>query len=236
MWDAKLLIDCGLTGKKAFERMAVHDRDARELTAVLVSHDHRDHVRGVGVLARRCRIPIFATGGTWEVLPRKGVGLIPDRRSFVAGDTLLFGETRVETIPTPHDGEDGVAFVVEAEGRRLGVFTDLGHPFPGLAEALASTDLSYVESNYDPAMLESGPYPIHLQERIRGDAGHISNEEAARLGREAASGRLTRVVLCHLSQENNTPERALRTAHAEDGAGLRFEIAGRYGTSDLFEV
>jgi phosphoribosyl 1,2-cyclic phosphodiesterase len=213
--DAKLLIDCGLTGKKAFERMAVHDRDARELTAVLVSHDHRDHVRGVGVLARRCRIPIFATGGTWEVLPRKGVGLIPDRRSFVAGDTLLFGETRVETIPTPHDGEDGVAFVVEAEGRRLGVFTDLGHPFPGLAEALASTDLSYVESNYDPAMLESGPYPIHLQERIRGDAGHISNEEAARLGREAASGRLTRVVLCHL---------------------LRFEIAGRYGTSDLFEV
>jgi phosphoribosyl 1,2-cyclic phosphodiesterase len=122
--DAKLLIDCGLTGKKAFERMAVHDRDARELTAVLVSHDHRDHVRGVGVLARRCRIPIFATGGTWEVLPRKGVGLIPDRRSFVAGDTLLFGETRVETIPTPHDGEDGVAFVVEAEGRRLGVIRD----------------------------------------------------------------------------------------------------------------
>jgi phosphoribosyl 1,2-cyclic phosphodiesterase len=234
--DARLLFDCGLTGKKALDRMAVHGRHPRDLTAVVVSHDHRDHVRGIGVLARRWRVPVLATTGTCEVLPRKGVGWIPDLRTFSAGERLRFGRTVVETVPTPHDGLDGVAFVVEADGVRLGIFTDLGHLFPGLDEALGETDVSYVESNYDAVMLETGAYPLHLKDRIRGPGGHISNEEAAALLRGSSGGRLGLAVLSHLSQENNRPEIAHETVRTSGPPELELRLAGRYGASDLFHV
>jgi phosphoribosyl 1,2-cyclic phosphodiesterase len=234
--DANLLFDCGLTGRKAAERMAVHDRDPGGLTAVLVSHDHRDHVRGVGVIARRHRVPVHASTGTAEALGGKGVGWIPDLRTFRSGETLVFGATRIETISTPHDGTDGVAFVVEADGARLGIFTDLGHPFPGLEDAVASADVAYVESNYDPEMLERGPYPEHLRARIRGPGGHLSNEEATAVVRAGRASRLRRVVLCHLSQENNAPDVALETYRRLHPDGPLPSLAGRWSTSDLLAV
>ncbi len=234
--DASFLVDCGLTGKKAQERMAVHDRHPKNLTAVIVSHDHRDHTCGVGVISRRFEVPIHASVGTARSMPKKGCGHIPKLHEFTAGDTLVFGETRVETIPTPHDGTDGVAFVVEGDGVRLGVFTDLGHPFPGLLEAIASTDACYIESNYDVAMLDNGGYPEILKERIRGDGGHISNDEAADLAREAAKGRLKRYILSHLSGENNAPDVALETAREKCPEDLILHLAGRYSTSEVFEI
>ena len=234
--DARLLFDCGLTGKKAQERMAVHDRHPRDLTAVMVTHDHRDHTAGVGVIARRFEVPVHASTGTAEAMTRKGVGWIPELHTFSAGSTVIFGGTCVETIPTPHDGTDGVAFIVEENGTRLGVFTDLGHPFPGLIEALGSVDAVYLESNYDVVMLETGGYPEHLRERIRGEGGHLSNDEAAALAREAATGRLNHYILSHLSGENNAPDVAVATARARCPDDLLITLAGRYGTSDLFEV
>jgi phosphoribosyl 1,2-cyclic phosphodiesterase len=234
--DANLLFDCGLTGKKTAERMDVHDRHPRDLTAVLVSHDHRDHIKGVGVLARRFGIPIFTTIGTRGILPKKGVGHIPDLRDFRAGETLEFGATRVETISTPHDGIDGVAFVVEENGSRLGIFTDLGHVFPGLVKVLEGTDAAYVESNYDVRMLECGAYPAHLRARIRGPGGHISNVEAADIACEAANGRLRRLILSHISEENNAPDVALGTARARLPEGMDLALAGRYETSPIFTV
>jgi phosphoribosyl 1,2-cyclic phosphodiesterase len=234
--DAKLLFDCGLTGRKTAERLEVHDRRANDLTAVFVSHDHRDHVKGVGVVARRFKVPVYASNGTCEALGGKGVGWIPDLRSFAAGETIELGTTRVETLATPHDGADGVAFIVESDGRRVGVFTDLGHAFPGLVDAVATTDLTYLESNYDEAMLERGPYPEHLRARIRGPGGHLSNDEAAEIAAAASEGRLRRVVLCHLSQENNAPDVALATFRQRLPGGPRLGLAGRWSTSDAFVV
>jgi phosphoribosyl 1,2-cyclic phosphodiesterase len=234
--DCRLLFDCGLTGKKTAERMEVHGRHPRDLTAVVVSHDHRDHIKGVGVLARRWKIPVCATGVTGGLLTRKGTGHIPDLRTFESGETLLFHGTRVETIPTPHDGVDGVAFVVESDGERLGIFTDVGYPFDAMRKALASVDAAYVESNYDVHMLETGTYAPDLKERIRGAGGHLSNVEAAELALEALNGRLRLVILSHLSQENNAPDTALETFRKILPDGTPLGLAPRFGTSDLFEV
>jgi phosphoribosyl 1,2-cyclic phosphodiesterase len=127
---------------------------------------------------------------------------------------------------------DGVAYVISAAGKRLGILTDLGHPFPGLVETIAGLDAAFLESNYDPGLLRNGPYPADLKERIAGPGGHLSNPECATLAREAASGgRLRRLVLAHLSGENNAPELALETAAGLADRGVRVDLAGRDAAS-----
>src|SRR5690606_35401006 len=118
------------------------------------------------------------------------LGKMGEIRFFRAGETVELDSLRIETVPTPHDGVDGVGVVVDDGARRLGILTDLGHVFPGLAEVVASLDAVFLESNYDPQMLDEGAYPLFLKERIRGSGGHLSNQEAAVLLRDAAQGRL----------------------------------------------
>jgi phosphoribosyl 1,2-cyclic phosphodiesterase len=142
----------------------------------------------------------------------------------------------VRTIPTPHDAADGVAFVVEFDGKRLGIFTDLGHPFDRLRDALNACDAAYLESNYDPLMLEAGSYPALLKARIRGDGGHISNDEAAGLLYERRGPRPRWIALAHLSQENNRPDVALATHRKILGNDFPLHVAGREGPTDLLHV
>ena len=147
---------------------------------------------------------------------------------FAAGGAIDFGTVRVETLPTPHDASDGVAFVVDDGEQRLGILTDLGHCFAGLGELVATLDAVIIESNYDPKMLAEGPYPVFLQERIRGPHGHLSNFEAAQLVRDWASPRLKWACLGHLSEHNNLPELALSTARKTLGQYLPVRTASRY--------
>ena len=174
----RLLFDAGISGKQARGRMAVHGRDIRAVDALLISHDHNDHTRCAGVYQRLFGLPIYATEPTFHAVNGQ-FGQVRDVRHFVAGQRLRFGDVTVHTFPTPHDATDGVAFVVEHAGKRLGIMTDLGHPFEALRDMLADVDAAYLESNFDPVMLEEGPYPPHLKQRIRGAGGHLSNEEAA---------------------------------------------------------
>jgi phosphoribosyl 1,2-cyclic phosphodiesterase len=229
-----LLFDAGISGKQARTRMEQHDRSIRDVDALLLSHDHADHVRCAGIYQRLFGIPIFATEPTYNAI-RRQIGAVSDVRHFAAGQSLDFGSVVVHTVSTPHDACDGVAFVVESGGRRLGIFTDLGHPFAGLAELLAGVDAAYLESNYDPVMLEEGPYPVYLKERIAGPHGHLSNAEAAELVR--ASGRRHRwIALAHLSEHNNDPDVALQTHRAIGGLNGNLTIASRYGVSEVLEL
>jgi phosphoribosyl 1,2-cyclic phosphodiesterase len=163
------------------------------------------------------------------------LGRVHDVRHFHAGQSLSFGPVTVHTHPTPHDAADGVVYVVESRGKRLGIFTDLGHPFRGLAKLLASVDAAYLESNYDPVMLEEGPYPAFLKARIRGPGGHLSNEESAELVRRC-SGRHKWIALAHLSEQNNHPDLALETHRSILGNSQRLTVAGRYCVSELLRV
>jgi len=230
----RLLFDAGISGKQAALRLAARGRDIRHVDAVILSHDHGDHTRSAGIFQRKFGLPLYVTRPTLAACAA-GLGRLDAVRHFDAGATLRFGDVAVHTIPTPHDGADGVAFVVESAGRRLGILTDLGHPFAELAEAVASVHAAYLESNYDPRMLAEGWYPEFLKRRIRGDGGHLANEEAADLVRR--HGRhLAWVALSHLSENNNTPDLAAATFHDVVGAAFPCHVASRYEVGEPREV
>jgi len=230
----RLLIDAGISGKLAEGRMRVHGRDIRDVHAVLISHDHSDHVRCAGVYQRRYHLPIYISRPTFHAV-NGSLGQVSDIRYFQAGQTLCFNGVTVHTIPTPHDATDGVVFVIEHEGKRLGILTDLGHAFPGLYQLLESLDAAYIESNYDPDMLENGPYPWHLQQRIRGPGGHLSNAESADLIK-AAGLKLRWAALAHLSHENNHPDLAFETHRRRIGQYFPLHLASRYDVTPVMEV
>jgi len=233
---ARLIFDAGISGKRAEQRLAACGRDIRDVNAVILSHDHADHVSCAGIYQRKFGLPIFATAKTLRAAGRYALGPIEDVRHFKAGKSLAFGSVTVETVRTAHDGADGVVFVVDDGRSRLGILTDLGHVFGGLKEVVESLDAVLVESNYDPDMLESGPYPDFLKRRIRGPGGHISNIEAAELLAAAAGKRMKWACLAHLSEQNNRPELALRTHRRILGDKLFLTVAGRYAATGPMEV
>jgi len=233
----RLLFDAGISGKQARERLAHHDIEIEGVDALLISHDHVDHSRSIGVYQRKFRLPVYVTAETLRAAAaRHAIGELSDVCHFRAGATLRFGTVAVETIPTPHDGADGVAFVVDDGRSRLGILTDLGHVFAGLDGVIRSLDAVLLESNYDPRMLASGSYPPMLKHRIRGPGGHLSNVEAAELLLDAATRRLRWACLAHLSHENNTPGLALATHRRVLGSALPLCVATRYGASEVMQL
>ncbi len=233
----RLLVDAGISGIQMETRLAAHGIDACQIDGLLISHDHSDHVRSMGVFQRKYGMPVYVTERTILAARRRNrLGLIDDVRCFSSGTAWRIGALTVETIPTPHDSVDGVGFVFDDGCNRLGVLTDLGHAFPGLAEVLRSLDAVLLESNYDPQMLEAGPYPENLKRRIRGPQGHLSNGEAAELLSDAFRGRLRWACLAHLSEQNNDPRLALQTHHQIVGAEHPVSVASRYEASPMFAV
>ena len=233
----KLLFDAGISGVAAEERLSSHGRDIRSVDALIISHDHSDHIRSAGIFQRKYGIPLFVTPRTLAASQtRCSLGKLKEVQHFRAGAALRFGDVTVQTIPTPHDGEDGTIFVIECGARRLGIMTDLGHVFQDLGRTIASLDAVFLESNYDPKMLADGPYPRYLKMRIKGPGGHISNQEAAELLAGAAGSRLRWACLSHLSEENNSPDLALRTHREVLGNDLSLCVASRYRVSDVLIV
>ena len=171
-----LLFDAGISGSRVRQRLALHDRDAADVDAVLISHDHVDHSRNMGILHRKFHLPIYVTAKTYRAASRYELGEIKELRHFCSGETLRFGKVKVETIPTPHDSVDGVAFVVDDGKHRLGILTDLGHVFNDLIDIIGSLDAVLLESNYDPDMLAGGRYPEWLKNasKARADTFPIS--------------------------------------------------------------
>lgn len=231
----RLLFDAGISGACAERRMAAYGRDIRDVDAVIISHDHVDHVRSAGIFQRKFGLPVYMTlptqQATWCSL-----GRLSDVRHFTSGDALSFGHVVVHTVRTAHDAADGVAFVVESEGKRLGILTDLGHPFGGLAELISSVDAAYLECNYDPEMLEFGQYPDSLKARIRGAGGHLSNDESHDLVRSCGRRRPKWIAVAHLSQDNNRPDLAVSAVRQAVGTSYPVYHASRYESSELLEL
>ena len=232
--DARLLFDAGLSGRAVRDRLSEHDRDVADIDALLISHNHSDHVSGAGVLNRAHGTVLYMTHRTWAAAKAK-LGAVTDVHRYLPGADLRFGNTLVQTIGTPHDGKGPVIFVVCWRGKRLGVFTDLGHRFGQLDELVGRLDALYLESNYDPEMLENGPYPSWLKKRIVGDGGHLSNLEAAQLVRDCGQ-RLQLLILAHLSEQNNHPDLAMTTARSNITGDLPIAVASRTAASRMFVV
>ena len=232
-----LLFDAGISGRMAQRRMTAHDRDIRDVDAVIISHCHSDHVRCAGIYQRKFGLPVYITSRTHATAARWcDLGKLSDVRYFCSGECLRFSDVLVHTVRTAHDAVDGVAFVIECRDRRLGILTDLGHPFRGLRNILESVDAAYLECNYDPAMLEAGSYPASLKARIKGPGGHLSNEDSAGLLRDCGRSRPRWIAVAHLSENNNTPELATDTQRQVVGRDYPVHHASRYDASELLEV
>lgn len=233
--EVRLLFDAGISARRANQRLSRHHREMRHVSALILSHAHGDHTRCAPIYQRVWGMPIHGTPATLaSIAPIFGARR--DLRTFEPGEALEIDGVRVETIPTPHDAEQSVAFVIDHGGRRLGLFTDLGGPIDAIASALPTLDAVYLESNYDPDLLASGPYPEHLKARICGGGGHLSNEQSAHLLRRCARPRLQWAALAHLSEHNNHPQLALRTHRDILGDDFPLWIASRTEVSPLMPV
>jgi phosphoribosyl 1,2-cyclic phosphodiesterase len=202
----RLLVDCGLTAREAARRLQRRTGWAPEaLSAILLTHEHGDHVRGAAVLARAYDIPVWMSAGTAAALGGHG---IPQARLFQCGESFAIDDLAVQPYPVAHDALEPCQFVVGDGARRLGMLSDAGSLSPAVECALAGCDALLLECNYDEDMLARGPYPPVLKRRIAGPRGHLGNGQAAELLRRIDAARLQHVVAVHISAHNNTPRLA----------------------------
>ncbi len=240
--EHRILIDIGLSAKKIESLLREKGIEPGTITAVFVTHEHADHIAGVGVWARRYKVPVMATAGTWKGM-EKIIKEIPGELRFeiVSGKGYRMSDLRIEAIPTMHDANDPCCYTIESDGGKISVITDTGMVTERMLEHLSLSDLAVLESNHDINMLLTGPYPEPLKHRIRGNFGHLSNEDC---GLAIASVRGVNpnatFLLGHLSEENNTPDLALRTVRdivtARRGESGQIDLTSRYGSTDLYEI
>ena len=204
--ETRLLIDAGLSARELTARLASIGVAATDLNGILVSHEHLDHCRGLGPLARRHQLPVYLHGETRRALP--GLGRLDDHREFEAGDVWTFRDLQITTIPLTHDAVAPVGFCIESGAGKVGLVTDLGIATRLVADRLQGCRALVVEANHDETMLRDGPYPWPLKQRIRSNHGHLSNTAAAHLLDELLWDGLEAVFLAHLSETNNLPHLA----------------------------
>lgn len=209
--DHAILIDNGLSFRQLKLRAAAAGESLDSLRAVFVTHEHGDHVNGVGTLARSHNLPVYMTAGTRENLPRI-VGKLPCVEVFEGGEAIETGGMRVASFNVAHDAADPVSYTVEAGGVKLGIAADLGHASAVVRTKLCGSNALILESNHCPEMLRQGSYPPAIQQRIRGWHGHMSNQEACSLLAKLAHDGLDIVVLVHISESNNSPNLAYAMA------------------------
>ena len=202
--DAMILIDNGLSFKQLSLRANQVGIALDSLDAIVVTHEHGDHVLGIGVLTRKIKVPVYMTKGTFANLPTS-LGHLGDIEFFEAGDTLHIKDLEVISFSVTHDAADPVGFVVRSGGAQFGLATDLGHVSELVKRRLAGSHALVIESNYCPEMLRKGDYPPKIQQRIRGRHGHLSNEEMCSLLHSLLHDTLQHVILVHISENNNTP-------------------------------
>jgi phosphoribosyl 1,2-cyclic phosphodiesterase len=227
--DHAFLFDAGISAKCAGERLASLGKNITDVDALFITHEHSDHIQCAAIFAKKFHLPIYLTHKTYaRAKKRFRLDGLPELVFFSAGDVLNFGTSVIQSIPTPHDAVDGCVYTVQDQKHKVGIFTDLGHVFSELENVLPTLDGLYIESNYDPTMLRTGKYPESLKRRISGPGGHISNKDAANLIADHASERLQWVCIGHLSEENNSPEKALATHRHRLGCFLPIGVASRY--------
>jgi len=207
-----LLVDAGLSGKEVTKRLEQNGIEASELTGILVTHEHKDHIKGVGVLSRRFDLPVFATEGTWQGMEQE-IGEIAEhnKKHLELGECREIGDIKVEVLATSHDALEPAAFAFHHHKASLGMATDTGKITPSIRKNVVGCNALILEANHDAKMLRQGPYPFYLKKRIASVVGHLSNQMSGEALAEFISSKTHKVLLAHLSAENNHPSLALET-------------------------
>lgn len=211
--DSAVLVDCGITGKAAECELARAGVNPSDIDAIIVTHEHVDHISGVGILCRRFSIPVYATLGTWKAMIDSVGRIDPCLIRYIAADVpFKINDTQFSPFSTPHDAAESIGLVFSSGGKYGAVTTDLGTVTRYIYDMLLPCSIIMLEANHDEAMLINGPYPRHLKERILSETGHLSNRLCGALcAKLAREGSLRKIMLGHLSSDNNTPRLAYET-------------------------
>lgn len=233
--DDAIVVDMGISFRRLKLRAQSRHIDLKKIRAVLVSHEHSDHVYGLPTLCRQTGAVAYMTHGTFIGM-RDKYRPTRDLVKFInIGEPLTIGPFNIHSFSKPHDVEDPCSFRIEVAGVNIGVFTDIGKPCKGLEDNLMLCNLVFLESNYDGELLLDGPYPQHLKDRIVSGFGHLSNYQAADIVRQLAPPKLHTIFLSHISHENNTPELALKAFH-DLRPKYEIRVMSRDEASDVWAV
>lgn len=210
----KLLFDAGLSWKRTEQILIELSLSPERIEGVVISHEHTDHVKGVSALVRKLKIPVFITEQTYYASEKYFQNIKSDILFFKPGEDIEVGDLIVHPFPSSHDAVDACNFTVtkaDYDGRKLAIATDLGFGTKLLVEEIKGATTIILESNHDLEMLMNGEYPWHLKQRIKSINGHLSNDQAVGVMTQIAHQQLNNVILAHLSEENNNPQKALDT-------------------------
>ena len=244
---AHVLVDIGISGKKMEQGLNSLDLTGRDIDGILITHEHSDHIKGLGVIARKYGIPIYATGGTVDAMLRCGsLGKIPEGifREIREDQTFEIKDLKINPFTIPHDAAQPVGYRLECGESSVGIATDLGKYNDYIIENLQNLDALLLEANHDIRMLQVGKYPYYLKQRILGDRGHLSNENAGRLLCRLLHDNMKAVFLGHLSRENNYEELAYETVKLEvtlgdnpyKGDDFPITVAKRSSVSEIIDL
>lgn len=228
-----ILVDCGMSGRQMQLALNGIDESLENICGLIITHEHIDHMRGAGVIARRYKIPLYVNQLTWNKMKQMQIGVIPDNLLNIIDNSKDFavGDYIIRSIKTPHDAADSYGYKIIADNRSVTVITDIGEMNEKILDFTAGSDAVYIESNYDIKMLWEGNYPYMLKKRIDGKFGHLSNEDCSKSIVHLVKSGTTRFILSHLSRENNLPSIAMKeTKNLLENEGVKF------GTDVLVQV
>ncbi len=231
-----VLIDAGLSAIEIQRRLQSRNINPKTLDAIVVSHEHRDHVQGVGVLSRRFRLPVYISEPTL-LAETATLGPLHEVRNFQSGITFCIDDLSVHPFSVSHDAVDPVGFTIHAGDVKIGIATDLGVTTQLVCQHLKGSRLVVLEANHDAKMLDDGPYPWEVKQRIRGRLGHLSNEASRDILGEVVDGKLEHVVVAHMSATNNHPDRALSVVGEALGShSARLSLAHQHAAGDIITL
>ncbi len=241
--NTKLLIDAGVSAKKIISALSTYETDITDIDAILVSHEHSDHIQSLGTLSRKYKLPVYANSETWDAMATQKQKIEEkNQMKFFIQEKFEVGDLIIEPFPIPHDAANPCGFTLYHQKEKISIATDLGHITKETLKHLEGSSFLMLEANYDPEILKSGSYPYVLKNRIAGPKGHLPNKLAGQTISYLLHTGLTQVMLGHLSRENNFPELAYKTVIEElirndfDENSLSVSVASRDCPSKLVQI
>lgn len=241
--STKILVDCGVSGRKVCEGLESIDKKIEDIDAIIVTHEHSDHVQSLGLISKKYNIPVYANTETWQAMPTQSQKILENnKKTFNNDNDFEIGNLLIHPFSTPHDAANPCGFNIYSGKRKISIATDLGHMDNVILENLKGSSFILLESNYDPEILKVSKYPYILKQRIAGPNGHLSNSTAGKTIGCLIQNDLKTVMLGHLSKENNFPELAYQTVVEEligqniDTNEISLSVANRNNPTKIIEL
>lgn len=241
--NTKILIDAGESAKKIVESLDGLNINISDIDAIIVTHEHSDHVKGLGTISKKYNIPVYANTETWDAMPLQNAKILDSNKKIFKNDFLFeINDLKIFPFSTPHDAANSCGFNIIHNDNKISIATDLGHIDTSIMKRLEYSSFILLESNYEDDILKCSSYPYMLKKRILGPNGHLSNASAGEAICHLVKSGLNNIMLGHLSKENNFPELAYKTVveqlmnHNFDENSIKLSVAKRFSNSPMINL